>query len=167
MRWLVGRRPEVESFEFLGAKINVREVIKSRIALAQAAVGADDARADAMRAQALALLALYDLYEFVRRAEPVSTERTAKFDRLVLRMRHAGTDFRFDRADLVSWFEEVTDPLRIVTIAVMQVREDCRYFPVVLKALERPHSLMEQYQALKLGDAMLDDQVGSALRAGR
>ncbi len=44
-----------------------------------------------------------------------------------------------------------------VAIGVMQAREDCRYFPVVLKAVEGPHSLMEQYQALKLGGQMLDD----------
>src|SRR6266540_4328038 len=52
----LGPRLEIESFEVLGAKVKVREVIKSRIALAQAAEGgADDARAEAMRAQALAV----------------------------------------------------------------------------------------------------------------
>jgi hypothetical protein len=49
------------------------------------------------------------------------------------------------------------DALRIVAIAIMQARVDCRYFPVVLKAVEGPHSLMEQYQALKLGEEMVDD----------
>lgn len=137
----LGRRLEVESFEFLGAKVKVREVVKGRIALAQGD-------------EALALQELHDLYEFVRRTEPASSERTAAFDRLVQRMRNAGTQLRFDRAEVVSWFEEGTDPLRLVAIAVMQAREDCRYFPVVLKAVDRPHSLMEQYQALKLGDAM-------------
>jgi hypothetical protein len=155
---VLGRRLEVESFELLGAKVKVREVIKSRIALAQAAaVGADDARAEALRAQALALQEVHDLYEYVRRTEAASDERTAALDRLVGRMRRASTDFRFDRAEVVSWFEEGTGPLRMIAIAVMQARDDCRYFPVVLKAVERPHSLMEQYQALKLGDEMLTD----------
>jgi hypothetical protein len=153
----LGRRLELEAFEFLGAKVKVRGVINSRIALAQAAAGADDARAEALRAQALVLQELHDLYEYVRRTEPASTERTATFDRLVARMRNASSDFRFDPAEVVSWFEEGTDPLRIIAIGVMQAREDCRYFPVVLKAMERPHSLMEQYQALKLGDEMVDD----------
>lgn len=100
---------------------------------------------------------LYDLYEYVRRTETASTDRTAAFDRLVARMRNASTDFRFDRAEVASWFDEGTDPLRIIAIGVMQAREDCRYFPVVLKAVERPHSMMEQYQALKLGDEMIHD----------
>jgi hypothetical protein len=151
----LGPRLEIESFEVLGAKVKVREVIKSRIALAQAAEGgADDARAEAMRAQALALRELYDLYEYVRRTEPASDDRTTTQDRLVLRMRNASTDFRFDRAEVVSWFEEGDGPLRLIAISVMQAREDCRYFPVVLKALERPYSLNEQYQALRLGDEM-------------
>jgi hypothetical protein len=139
---VLGRRLELESFELLGAKLKVREVVKSRVALAQGD-------------EALALQELYDLYEFVRRTEPASKERTGTFDRLVLRMRAAGTQLRFDRAEVVGWFEEGTDPLRLIAIAVMQARDDCRYFPVVLKALERPHSRMERYQALKLAEEMI------------
>ena len=73
---------------------------------------------------------------------------------MLLRMRNASTDFRFDRAEVVSWFEEGDGPLRMIAISVMQAREECRYFPVVLKALERAYSLNEQYQALRLGDEM-------------
>jgi hypothetical protein len=152
----LGRRLRVESFEILGAKVNVREVIKSRIQLAQApAAGQDDARAAAMRAQALALQEFYDLYAYIRRTEPVSSERTAALDRLVGRMRNASTDFRFDPAEVVTWFDEGSDPLRMIAISVMRAREDCQYFPVVLKAVDSPHSLMEQYHALRLGEEMV------------
>jgi hypothetical protein len=151
----LGPRLEIESFELLGAKVKLREVIDSRIALAKVAEGgADDAGVEAMRAQALALRELYDLYEYVRRTEPASDDRTAMQDRLVFRMRNASTDIPFDRAEVISWFEEGDGFLRMIAISVMQAREDCRYFPVVLKALERPHSLNEQYQALTLGDEM-------------
>jgi hypothetical protein len=155
---VLGSRLQIESFELLGAKVNVREVIKSRMALAQAAAtAADDVRAAAMREQAIALQELYDLYEYVRRTEPPSDERTAAQDLLVGRMGRASTEFRVDRAEVVSWFDEGDGPLRMIAISVMQARKECRYFPVVLKALERPLSLNEQYQALKLGDAMRDD----------
>jgi hypothetical protein len=155
---VLGSRLQIESFELLGAKVNVRTVIKSRMALAQAAAtSADEARAAAMREQAIALQELYDLYEYVRRTEPPSDERTAAQDRLVERMGRASTEFRVDRGEVVSWFEEGDGPLRMIAISVMQARKECRYFPVVLKTLERPLSLNEQYQALKLGDAMRDD----------
>jgi hypothetical protein len=154
---MLGSRLNIESFELLGAKVNVREVVKSRIALAHAAISPDDARAEAMRAQAVALQELYDLYEYVRRTEPASEERTAVQDRLVERMRRVSTEFQFDRAEVVSWFEEGDGPLRMIAISVMQARKECRYFPAVLKTLERPLSRNEQYQALKLGDEMRGD----------
>jgi hypothetical protein len=52
-------------------------------------------------------------------------------------MRTAAIEFRFEPAEVATWFDEGNDALRIVAIAIMQARADCRYFPVVLKAVER------------------------------
>jgi hypothetical protein len=106
----LGGRIQLESFEVLGAKIKVREVVRSRLQLAQlAGAGQKDSEGD-VRGQALTLqklVALYDLYEYVRRTQPFSSRRTAALDELAARMHAAGGEAQFDPADVSTWFHVV------------------------------------------------------------
>lgn len=155
----LGARIQLESFELLGAKIRVREVVRSRLQLTQLAVaGQEDGRGAAMREQALTLqklIGLYDLYEYIRRTETASNRRTAALDQLAARMQAAGREVQFDPAEVSSWFHEGTDALRVVALNLMLAREDCRDFLAVLKTIDEPRSLFEQFYGLRLGRTML------------
>jgi hypothetical protein len=155
----LGGRIQLESFELLGAKIKVRDVVKSRLQLAQLAdAGQQDSERD-VRGQALTLqklVALYDLYEYVRRTQRFSSRRTAALDELAVRMQVAGGETQFDPADVSTWFHEGDDPLRVVALNLMLAREECRDFLAVLKTIDEPRSNFEQYYGLRLGQRMLD-----------
>jgi hypothetical protein len=155
----LGHRIQVESFELLGARVKVRDLVNDRVRLAELAgsEGKGD-RSDAIRGQALALqklVALYDLYSYVRSTEPVSFERTAYLDELASRMRAAVEEGHFDSAEISTWFREGSDALRVIALNVMLAREDCRDLMAVLKAVGRPRSNFEQYYGLWLGREML------------
>jgi hypothetical protein len=154
----LGGRIQLESFEILGAKIKVREVVRSRLQLAQLAdAGQPDQEGD-VREQALTLqklVALYDLYEYVRRTQAFSSRRTAVLDKLAGRMQDAGGEAHFDRADVSTWFHEGDDALRVVALNLMLAREECRDLLAVLKTIDEPHSNFEQYYGLRLGHRML------------
>jgi hypothetical protein len=156
---LLGERVQLESFEILGAKLRVREVIASRLELAQLASPGEDDRPHAeVHEQALTLqklVGLYDLYEHIRRTERASNQRTAALDQLAARMRTVGRDAQFDPVEVSTWFHNGTDALRVIALNLMLVREECRDFLAALEAIDRPHSLFEQYYGLLLGREML------------
>jgi hypothetical protein len=155
----LGGRVQLESFEILGANIKVREVVRSRLELAQRAdVGQEGGRDGGVRQQALALqklVALYDLYEYIRRTQPFSDRRTADLDELAGRMQAVGRGVEFDPADVSTWFHQGDDPLRVVALNLMLAREECRDFLAVLKTVDQPRSSFEQYYGLRLGQKML------------
>jgi hypothetical protein len=101
------------------------------------------------------LVGLYDLYEHIRRSERASDQRTAALDQLAVRMRTVGRDAQFDPVEVSTWFHNGTDALRVIALNLMLAREECRDFLAVLKAIDRPHSLFEQYYGLVLGREML------------
>lgn len=155
----LGGRIQLESFEILGAKIKVREVVRSRLELAQLAdAGQEGGRDGGVRKQALALqklVALYDLYEYIRRTQPFSDRRTAALDKLAGRMQSVGREVEFDPADVSTWFHQGDDPMRVVALNLMLAREECRDFLAVLKTVDQPRSSFEQYYGLRLGQKML------------
>ena len=155
----LGGRIQLESFEVLGAKIKVREVVRSRLQLAQmAGAGEEGGRAGGVREQALTLqklVALYDLYEYIRRTQPFSDQRTEALDELADRMQAAGREVQFAPADVSTWFHQGDDPLRVVAVNLMLAREECRDFLAVLKTVDEPRSNFEQYYGLLLGQEML------------
>jgi hypothetical protein len=158
---LLGTRVELESFEILGAKMKVREVVKSRLDLAQRAgtAGRDGAGVE-MREQAQALqtlVGLYDLYAYIRNTEPSSSRRTAALDELAQRMQDVGREVAFDPAEVSTWFHEGSDALRVVALNLMLARADCRDVLALLKTIEAPRSNFEQFYGLGLGLKMLDD----------
>jgi len=153
---VLGRRIELESFEILGAKIKVREVVMSRLELA--GVDVAEHRPAAMGEQALALqklAGLHDLYEYIRSTEKASDRRTAALDEIAARMQAAGEEVPFDPAEVSAWFHQGNDALRVIALNLMLAQADCRDFLAVLKAISEPRSMFEQFYGLRLGSVML------------
>lgn len=161
---LLGGRIKLDSFELLGAKLRVEEVVKGRLQLArEAGAGDEDGQDRVVREQALTLqklAGLYDLYEYIRGTQPFSDRRTADLDGLAAKMRAAAREAEFDSADVSAWFHNGDDALRVVALNLMLARADCRDFMAVLKTVDEPRSNFEQYYGLRLGWEMrgsLDD----------
>jgi hypothetical protein len=156
---ILGSRVQLESFEVLGAKMKVREVVRSRLQLAErAAANPGDPQAPVAREQAAALqklIGLYDLYVYIRKTQPFSSQRTAALDKVAARMQLAGGEAHFDAGEVSTWFHQGDDPLRVVALNLMLAREECRDFLAVLKSIDEPRSLFEQFYALRLGRAMI------------
>ncbi len=113
-----------------------------------------------MREQALTLqrlVGLYDLYEYIRSTEPASDRRTRVLDQLAARMQVAGREVQFDPGEVSAWFHDGTDALRVVALNLMIARKECRDLLAVLKTVDEPRSLFEQYYGLRLGRLMLAD----------
>jgi hypothetical protein len=154
----LGGRVQLEGFEILGAKIRVRDVVKSRLAVAASGEGTGAQAGTKPYHQALALQklgGLYGLYEHTRRMEPPGPRRTVALDQLATRMQQAGGDADFDRAEVIGWFHDGTDALRVIALNLMLADEDYRDFLAVLESVDTPHSLFEQFYGLKLAEAML------------
>jgi hypothetical protein len=157
---LLAGRIELEGFEILGAKVRVREVVKHRLELASAPEQGRLADSEGLRMQAIVLqklVGLYGLYEHVRRVEPPGPKRTGKLDGLAEAMQETGKNAEFDPAEVIEWFHEGTDPLRVISLNLMLVNPEHRDFLAVIKAIDDPHSLFEQYYAMEVGRAMLPD----------
>jgi hypothetical protein len=89
---LFGRLMQIESFEIMGAKIKVHEVVRSRFQLALARSDEEDGGGAVIREQALTLqelTRLYDLYAYVRSTQRASSERTAALDEIAARRSRA------------------------------------------------------------------------------
>jgi hypothetical protein len=157
----LGERIELESFELLGARIKVRDVVESRLKLADLArVDPQDGAGTELRDQARALqrlVGLYDLYSYIRRTEPYGGRRTTALDKLAGEMQTVGHDIEFDPAEVSRWFHEGTDALRVVALNLMIARDECRDFLAVLKTVDAPRSNFEQFYGLVLGSKMLTD----------
>ena len=159
---VVGGRIQLESFEILGARVKVQEVVRSRLQFAERATGAgqqDDAdRVVRQQARILQMLVnFYDLYEYIRKTQAVSSRRTAALDEVARRMQAAGRAAQFDPAEVSNWFHQGDDPLRIVALNLMLASEECRDFLAVLKTIDEPHSQFEQFYGMGLGLVMLSE----------
>lgn len=157
---VLGGRVQLEGFEILGAKVRVREVVKDRLELAKAPESGEPAGSAKLRDQAVALqklVGLYGLYEHIRRIEPPGPKRTKKLDELAESMQLAGKNVDFDPAEVIDWFHEGTDALRVIALNLMLVNAEHRDFLAVIKAIDGPQSLFEQYYAMRVGRAMLPD----------
>ena len=154
-----GGRIQLESFEILGAKARVRDVVKTRLELARASesTGADSVALHRQAAVLRELVGLYGLYEHVRGLEPAGPRRTAALDEIASRMQSAGAGAEFEAAEVIGWFHDGTDPLRVVALNLMLANAEYRDFLAVLETIGAPHSLFEQFYGLRLAEAMLPD----------
>jgi hypothetical protein len=157
---LLGRRIELESFELLGARARIRQVVAGRLQLAEAAVGRGEDPGSGIRAEALALqklAGLHDLYRYARRTQRGSSERTAIMDAIALRMQTVAAGVAFDPAEVATWFQDGDDALRVIALNVMLVRPECRDVPALLHSIEESRSAFEQFYGLRLARSMVDD----------
>jgi hypothetical protein len=156
---LLWNRIQLESFEFMGAKIKVREVVRGRLRLAESAGAAGEGRTlSGVREQAATLhrlAGLYDLYGYIRRTQPASDERTSTLDQLARRMREVGREAEFEPAEVAEWFHEGDDALRVIALNLMLARPQDADFMAVLETMDEPRSLFEQYYGVRLAEAML------------
>jgi hypothetical protein len=150
----VGDRVEIESFELLGARVKVRDVVRIQLELARQ-TGGDDERTASIREQAFTLQKLAGLYEYIRRTRTASNERTGSLDRLAIRIQQAAKGVRFEPAEVAAWFHQGSDALRVIALNLMIAQEAYRDFSAIVRALEDRRSLFEQYYALQLGKEML------------
>jgi len=153
-------RIQLEGFEILGAKLRVREIVKRRLELAASSERGVSLDAAALNRQAVMLerlAGLHGLYEHIRRAEPPGPRRTEALDQLASRMQEVGRDAEFDPAEVIAWFREGTDALRVIALNLMLANDDYRDFLVMLDTVETPRSLFEQFYGLLLASTMLDD----------
>ena len=150
-------RLQLEGFQILGASIRVREVVKSRLELAISSERAGDENVMALRRQALVLENLSGLYEHVRRVEPPGPRRTYALDRVATRIQQAARDADFDPVEVLGWFHEGTDALRVIALNLMLAKEDYRDFVAVLETVETPRSHFEQFYGLRLAQAMVPE----------
>jgi hypothetical protein len=153
-------RVEIEGFEIFGAKARVRDVVKRRLELAESAEAGEPGDRVTLQRQAVMLqrlVGLYGLYEHVRRVQPPGPRRTEALDELAAKMRTAGQGAEFDVAEVIGWFREGTDALRVIALNLMLANKGYRDLLAVLETIDAPHSLFEQYYALWLADVMLGD----------
>jgi hypothetical protein len=86
----------------------------------------------------------------------------------------AGREADFDTAEVIGWFHQGTDALRVIALNLMLANEQYRDFLAVLESIDAPRSLFEQFYGLVLAEAMapsLDslhrDLLGDALSRAR
>jgi hypothetical protein len=150
-------RIQLEGFEIFGAKAHVRDVVKRRLELADSPARGQALDPAVLRRQAVVLrrlVGLHGLYEYVR-AQPPGHRRTAAFDALHKQIRDAAREAEFDPAEVIGWFHEGTDALRMIALNLMLLNSEYRGFLAVLETIDAPHSDFEQYFGLRVADSML------------
>jgi hypothetical protein len=149
----------LESFEFAGAKMQMRIVERLRDRAAEAEARGDTAVAAALREEARALLEearpIAASYEQLRESLAPGPERTAKLEAVVAEARAAARQRRHEPAEVRQLFERGTDGERMYALGLMQEDERLRDFAVSLEAIEHSRSAFEQYYALSLAELML------------
>ena len=159
----------IESLEFGNAKLRLRAAAAAKYEQAEAVEQEGDAEtAEALRAQARALLEAADplaaRYATVRAASRSGPERTRAMEQVVADARRQAAAQDFDPGEVARWLREGNDERRVVALAMMEERAELRDLDLVLEAIAHPHSAFEQYHALKVAAAMVDDLDASQRR---
>lgn len=72
-------------------------------------------------------------------------------------MQTTARNIEFDAADGSSWFHNGDEALRVIALNLMLARKESRDLLAVLKTIDYPRSLFEQYYGLRLAQAMIPD----------
>jgi hypothetical protein len=72
-------------------------------------------------------------------------------------MQAVGGEVEFEPAEVMGWFREGTDALRVIALNLMLASKKYRDFVAVLETVDMPHSLFEQYYGIELAKKMLPD----------
>ncbi len=160
---IVGTMGEhIESLEFGNAKLRLRAAAAAKYEEADTLAREGDLEnAETLRAQARALLEAADplatRYATVRSATPAGPERTRAMEQVVVDARRQASQQDFDPAEVARWLSDGSDERRIIALAMMQQRKELRNLDLALEAIAHSHSAFEQYHALRLVEAMVDD----------
>lgn len=147
----------IESLEFGGAKLKLRDMAKQRFALAAQREGeGDPAAALQLRKQAHSFQRLSGAYRRIRRSTPPGPGRTELLDRLVAQARQLAEDTEFDPVDVWTWFGDGDEDARVIALGLMQGDERLRDFFCAFDAIENPRSPFEQYHALLVVAEMVE-----------
>jgi len=157
---LLGDR--IDSLEFGGARLRLRAAAAAAFAEAEQSERRGDRRAaDQLRVEAEALLAaagpIAQDYRDLRRSMRGGAERTQAMTEVVDRARQLAADQDFEPAEVARWLRSGTEEERVTALGMMQARPELRDFNAMLDAIVESRSAFEQYQALRLAVAMVDD----------
>ena len=146
----------VESIEFAGAKLGLRDLARERFALAATRESeGDHAAAAALRKQARALQRLSGTYGRIRRSMRGSPERTRILDDVMRQARELAASSELDPSEIWTWFDEGADESRIIALGLMEGDDRLCDFFCALDAIEHPRSPFEQYYGLRVARKML------------
>ena len=149
----------LESFEFAGAKMQMRIVERLRDRAAEAEARGDAAVAAALREEgATAARRGSPDRGFIRttaRVPGVWPRTDGEVEQLVAKARAAARETPRDPAEVRQLFERGDEGERIYALGLMEEDERLRDFAVSLEAIEHSQSAFEQYHALYLAELML------------
>ncbi|MGH3796321.1 MAG: hypothetical protein ACRDRT_12445 [Pseudonocardiaceae bacterium] len=152
----------IESLEVGGIKLRLRAAAAERFALAEEAEWrGDTVTADQLRAEARTLLEaagpIATDYRSVRTTMRPGPERTRRLEEVVARARRLAASEPFAPAEVLRSLREGGEEDRIVALVMMQGNRELRNFDAALEAITDSRSAFEQYHAMRLTVAMIDD----------
>lgn len=156
---LLGDR--IETLEFGGAQLKLRAAAAERYALAEeSAERGDDARAEALRAEARTLLEaagpVAAHYRAIRGSMRAGHDRTRALEAVVSQARDLAARQPFAPEEVSRWLRDGNEEQRVTALGLMQAKPELRDFEAMLGAIADPRSPFEQYHALRLASAMVD-----------
>ena len=146
----------IESIEFAGAKLGLRDLARERFALAAAHERQGDREAAAaLRMQARALQRLAGTYAQIRRSMRGGPERTRILDDVMRQARELAASTDLDPSEVWTWFDEGAAEGRIIALGLMEGNDRLCDFFCALDAIEHSRSAFEQYYGLRVARKML------------
>ncbi len=148
----------IESIEFAGAKLGLRDIARERFALAATREReGDQEAAAALRKQAHALQRLAGTYGRVRRSMRGGPDRTRILDDVMRQARELAASDELDPSEIWRWFDEGADEGRIIALGLMEGDDRLCDFFCALDAIEHSRSAFEQYYGLRVARKMLPE----------
>lgn len=145
----------IESLEFGGARMQLRDLAKQRFSLARQAEREGDAvAASRLRRQAHGFQRLAGTYARIRRSTAGGPSRTRILDEVVAQASRLAAETEFDPPDVWSWFDEGDEGARVIALGLMQGDERLRDFFCALDGIESSRSAFERYHALVVARQM-------------
>lgn len=146
----------IESIEFAGAKLGLRDIARERFVLAAARERqGDHEAAAALRGQARALQRLAGTYGQIRRSMRGGPERTEILDDVMRQARELAASTVLDPSEIWTWFDEGNAEGRTIALGLMEGDDRLCDFFCALDAIEHSRSAFEQYYGLRVALKML------------
>jgi hypothetical protein len=146
----------IESIQFAGAKLGLRDLARERYALAATREAhGDPEAAAALRKQAHALQRLAGTYAHIRRTMPGGRDRTRFLDGVMKQASDFAASTELDPSEVWTWFDRGADEARVIALGLMEGDNRLCDFFCALDAIEHPRSPFEQYYGLRVARKML------------